>query len=70
MAQAALARGFERVFLQVDAANPPALALYRRAGFATHWNVQLLAAVNRPAGRHGRGRGHGGIASRVAPGAR
>jgi ribosomal protein S18 acetylase RimI-like enzyme len=37
MAQAALARGFERVFLQVDAANPPALALYRRAGFATHW---------------------------------
>jgi GNAT superfamily N-acetyltransferase len=37
LAQAALARGFERVFLQVDAANPPALALYRRAGFETHW---------------------------------
>lgn len=37
MAQAALARGFERVFLQVDATNPPALALYRRAGFETQW---------------------------------
>lgn len=37
MAQAALACGFERVFLQVDATNPPALALYRRAGFETQW---------------------------------
>lgn len=37
LAQAALSRGVERVFLQVDAANPPALALYRRAGFETHW---------------------------------
>jgi ribosomal protein S18 acetylase RimI-like enzyme len=37
LAQAALAQGFERVFLQVDAANPAALALYRRAGFETHW---------------------------------
>ncbi|RQO53536.1 GNAT family N-acetyltransferase [Variovorax sp. KBW07] len=37
LAQAALANGFERVFLQVDAANPPALALYRRAGFETTW---------------------------------
>lgn len=37
LAQAALAQGFERVFLQVDAANPAALALYRRAGFETRW---------------------------------
>ncbi len=37
LAQAALARGFERVFLQVDAHNAPALALYRRAGFETQW---------------------------------
>ncbi|CAA2100037.1 GNAT family N-acetyltransferase [Variovorax paradoxus] len=36
-AQAALARGVERVFLQVDAHNPSALALYRRAGFETQW---------------------------------
>ncbi|MNS49561.1 putative acetyltransferase [compost metagenome] len=37
LAQAALARGVERVFLQVDAQNQPALALYRRAGFETRW---------------------------------
>lgn len=37
LAQAAQARGFERVFLQVDAQNPPAQALYRRAGFETRW---------------------------------
>ena len=37
LAQAALTRGFERVFLQVEAQNHPALSLYRRAGFATHW---------------------------------
>jgi len=37
LAQAASARGFERVFLQVDAHNHPALSLYRRAGFETHW---------------------------------
>jgi ribosomal protein S18 acetylase RimI-like enzyme len=37
LAQAALARGFERVFLQVEAQNQPALALYRRAGFETQW---------------------------------
>lgn len=36
-AQAALERGFERVFLQVDAQNQAALALYRRAGFETRW---------------------------------
>lgn len=40
LAQAAMSRGFERVFLQVDAANPPALALYRRAGFETRWQYR------------------------------
>ncbi|MBK8742147.1 MAG: GNAT family N-acetyltransferase [Betaproteobacteria bacterium] len=37
LAAAALERGVERMFLQVEAENPPALALYRRAGFATAW---------------------------------
>ena len=40
LAQAALTRGFERVFLQVDAQNHPALALYRRAGFQTQWHYR------------------------------
>lgn len=40
LAQAALMRGFERVFLQVDAQNHPALALYRRAGFQTQWQYR------------------------------
>lgn len=37
MAQEAGRRGIERVFLQVDVHNAPALALYRRAGFQTAW---------------------------------
>ena len=37
LAQAATARGFERVFLQVEAQNDPALSLYRRAGFEPQW---------------------------------
>jgi len=37
MAQEAHRRGIERVFLQVDASNAPALALYRRMGFTTAW---------------------------------
>lgn len=37
LAQAALARGVERVFLQVEEANAPARALYRRAGLAPRW---------------------------------
>lgn len=37
MALEAQRRGIERAFLQVDAANAPALALYRRAGMRTAW---------------------------------
>jgi N-acetylglutamate synthase len=37
LADAAQQRGIDRVFLQVEAANASALALYRRAGFATAW---------------------------------
>lgn len=37
MAQEAARRGVERVFLQVDAGNEAALALYRRAGMTLAW---------------------------------
>ena len=37
LADAAWARGFSQVFLQVEADNPSALALYSRAGFTTAW---------------------------------
>ncbi len=37
LAQAAAERNVQRLFLQVDEANAPALALYRRAGFVTAW---------------------------------
>lgn len=37
MAQEALARGTQRVFLQVDASNAPALSLYQRLGFGQAW---------------------------------
>ncbi|HYW57262.1 MAG TPA: GNAT family N-acetyltransferase [Polaromonas sp.] len=37
LADAAASRGIERVFLQVEAANTAAQALYRRAGFTTAW---------------------------------
>lgn len=38
MALEAQRRGISRAFLQVDAANAPALALYRRAGMSTAWS--------------------------------
>ncbi|OGB15023.1 MAG: hypothetical protein A3E51_07600 [Burkholderiales bacterium RIFCSPHIGHO2_12_FULL_67_38] len=38
MALEAQRRGIARVFLQVDGANAPALALYRRAGMTTAWS--------------------------------
>jgi len=38
LAAAALARGYERIFLQVEADNAPAHSLYRRAGFELAWN--------------------------------
>ena len=37
LAAAALSRGYPRMFLQVEAHNPPAQALYRRAGFEPAW---------------------------------
>lgn len=37
LAHAARQRGIERIFLQVEASNEAALALYRRAGFGTAW---------------------------------
>jgi GNAT superfamily N-acetyltransferase len=37
MAREAAHRGIRQAFLQVDASNAPALALYRRLGFTTAW---------------------------------
>ena len=37
LADAASARGYPRMFLQVEAHNPPAQSLYRRAGFQPAW---------------------------------
>ena len=38
LADSALARGMDRMVLQVEVGNAPALALYRRAGFSTAWS--------------------------------
>jgi len=40
LADAALARGMAQVFLQVEAGNAAAQALYRRAGFGTAWTYE------------------------------
>jgi ribosomal protein S18 acetylase RimI-like enzyme len=37
LAQEAVARGLERVYLQVDEGSTAALALYQRVGFASAW---------------------------------
>ncbi len=40
LAREAAARSIARMFLQVEAHNPAAIALYRRAGFATGWRYR------------------------------
>jgi len=40
----ALQRGIGRSFLQVEADNAPALALYRRFGFTTAWTYHYWKA--------------------------
>lgn len=40
LAGVALERGMQRMFLQVEAENAAALALYRRAGFVTAWEYR------------------------------
>jgi len=40
---AALERGVERVFLQVEAGNAPAVSLYAKAGFTTAWRYSYWA---------------------------
>lgn len=40
LAQVALDRGFERIFLQVEENNSSAQSLYRRAGFETAWRYE------------------------------
>jgi GNAT superfamily N-acetyltransferase len=44
MALEAQRRGIARAFLQVDASNEPALALYRRAGMTTAWSYAYWRA--------------------------
>ena len=43
-ASIAAERGLARMFLQVEAHNPAALSLYRRAGFATAWSYAYWEA--------------------------
>lgn len=40
LASESLRRGLDRLFLQVEQGNAPALALYRRAGFRTAWTYR------------------------------
>jgi len=45
LAQEALSRGLDRVFLQVQEDNTAALALYQRAGFATAWRYRYWRGI-------------------------
>ncbi len=45
LADAAIARGLERCFLQVETGNTAAQALYRRAGFASVWTYDYWRRV-------------------------
>ena len=45
LADDAAARQLTRVFLQVEEGNDAALALYRRAGFATAWRYHYWRRV-------------------------
>ena len=46
LAQAAAARGLQRVFLQVEEENTQAIALYQRAGFVTAWRYHYWRPVD------------------------
>ncbi len=50
MALEAQRRGITQAFLQVDAANTPALALYRRAGMGTAWSYAYWRPPTTPGG--------------------
>ena len=50
LAREAQARAIASVFLQVDAANTNALALYRRAGFTTAWTYEYWHKARLPGG--------------------
>ncbi|WP_439518643.1 GNAT family N-acetyltransferase [Hydrogenophaga sp.] len=50
MAEEAQRRGVDRVFLQVDAGNAPALSLYRRLGFVTAWPYAYWRRTQPPGG--------------------
>lgn len=51
LADAARAEGYERMFLQVEAHNAAALALYRRCGFSLAWTYSYWERVGRAATR-------------------
>lgn len=46
LAQAALAQGLQRVFLQVEEENQTAQALYKRAGFQTAWRYHYWRPID------------------------
>jgi N-acetylglutamate synthase len=51
LANALVQQGCERVFLQVEEGNAPALALYQRAGFCTAWRYQYWRLPALPNGK-------------------